>query len=77
MYTDVYGNVWTSRQGSVYPQDVEFIDIFQDSDETGDYSLFTCNYNCYVYRDYLDTLGNPVTDEISLTNCVLKGWFRR
>lgn len=86
MYTDVVGNVWQSRQATAYPQDVEFVDIVQESDETGDYSKFTCNFKTRVYREWIepmvivlpDTFYNvPMIDSIDITNGLLKGWFKR
>ena len=78
-YRTSAGIIFTSREGSVFPQDVEFepASIIQESDESGDYSKFTCNFDCYVYYDYLDDLGDPQTDSILIQNAVYKGWFRR
>ncbi len=77
MYTDVQGRLWTSREGVVNPQDVLFTDIRQDSDEEGDYSMFRCDFNCHVYRDYFDEFGDPQTDSIKIQNGLIQGWFER
>jgi hypothetical protein len=77
-YRDGSGYEWKSDQNSVHQQDVLFTSIVQDSDSTGDYSLFTCNFNCYVYRTYFDPgLMMDVTDSVKIENAVYQGWFRR
>ncbi len=78
IYRDGYGAVWTSDEFSVNAQDVQFYDIQQESDSTGDYSLFRCNFNCYVYRTYYDAqLMMDVTDSVRIDNAVYSGWFKR
>lgn len=77
-YRDGYGSIWTSDQNSVNVQDVAFTNIEQDSDSTGDYSLFKCSFNCYVYRTYFDQiLMTNVTDSVRIDNAVYSGWFKR
>lgn len=77
-YRDGYGAVWYSDESSVNVQDVSFTNISQDSDSTGDYSLFVCTFNCYVYRTYYDpTLMVDVTDSVRIDNAVYSGWFKR
>lgn len=77
-YRDGYGAVWKSDQNSVHVQDVVFSDIVQESDSTGDYSLFKCEFNCWVYRTYYDVgLGMDVTDSVRITDAIYSGWFRR
>lgn len=69
-YTDGNGTIYTSNQNSPNAQDVEFVNTKQESGDNGDYHLFTCNFNCYVYtQDGLDS--------IAIQNAVYKGWFRR
>jgi hypothetical protein len=78
IYRDGYGNVWESEQNSVHVQDVEFTNIVQESDSTGDYSLFKCEFNCWVYRTYYDAfLDIDVTDSVRITDAIYSGWFRR
>lgn len=79
VYRDGNGNVWTSDQASVSPQSVTFTDIVQESDSKGDYSKFTCNFSCEVYRTYEYPAGSSlfVTDTLVIQNAVLKGWFKR
>ena len=80
VYRDGSGNVWTSDPAST-PQDVVFTGIVQESDGSGDYSKFTCTFNCNVYRDVPDTSTPDPNDTITLTlpiqNAILKGWFQR
>ena len=73
-YRDGLGNVWVSQQGSPNPQVVLFSNIKQESDATGDYSKFQCNFSCYVYRQEPITL---VWDSLPIQNAIFKGWFKR
>ena len=80
-YTDATGREWKTNEASVMPQDVKFIKMAQDSDNSGDYSSFTCNFNCYAYSLHPDSLllVPPVVqlDSISIENAVYDGWFKR
>lgn len=80
VYRDGSGNVWTSDDTQPL-QDVVFTGIVQESDGSGDYSKFTCTFNCNVYRDVPDLTTPVLTDSITLSlpiqNAVLKGWFKR
>ena len=73
-YKDANGVTWTSKQNSPNPQNVTFTGILQESDTLGDYSKFTCNFNCYVYNQNAQTL---LWDSIYIENGILKGWFQR
>lgn len=73
-FKDASGLVWTSKQNSVNPQNVTFTGIIQESDTLGDYSKFTCNFNCYVYRQDAVTL---LWDSVYIENGIFKGWFQR
>ncbi|MFN5416180.1 MAG: hypothetical protein ACK5B9_03925 [Flavobacteriia bacterium] len=75
IYTDNFNNVWTSSETSVNPQSVLFTAIENDSDNTGDYSKFTVEFSCYLYRTV--TLNPLVIDSIRIDNGVLDGWFKR
>lgn len=77
IYRDGFGNEWTSKETGFGNQDVEFVDIVQESDSTGDYSMFTCNFNCYVYRSYDDGTGTIVTDSTNIQDATYIGWFKR
>lgn len=82
VYTDASNREWKSNELDPNIPDVEFIDIAQDSDDSGDYSSFTCNFNCYAYSlnpDSLAILPVPVVhvDSISIQNAVYQGWFKR
>lgn len=80
VYRDGSGAVWTSDPAQT-PQDVVFTNIVQESDGSGDYSKFTCTFNCNVYREIPDTSTPNPNDSITLSlpiqNAVLKGWFKR
>ncbi len=81
MYTDANGILWNSVDTVPSNQDVKFTDIVQESDEWGDYSKFTCNFNTKVYRKWWDPTILPngawLYDSLSITNAELKGWFQR
>ncbi len=73
-YRDAANKIWTSKENSVNPQSVTFSALLQESDASGDYSKFTCNFSCYVYRT------DPVTlleDSVRIQSAVFKGWFQR
>jgi hypothetical protein len=74
VYRDLAGNAWTSKENSTNFQDVVFSAVSQDSDSTGHYSLFTCNFDCYVYHQDAITLA---WDSIKIENAVYKGWFQK
>lgn len=81
VYRDGSGNVWKSDPAST-PQDVVFTGIVQESDGSGDYSKFTCTFNCNVYRKIPDlSTPTPLDDSVTLMlpieDAVLKGWFKR
>lgn len=73
------GQQWVSRENSTFNQTVEFSNIVQEQDETGDYSKFTATFDCWLYYTYTDP--NPpfdiLTDSMLVENAVLKGWFKR
>lgn len=81
VYRDGAGNVWTSDPASPTTQNVLFTGIVQESDGSGDYSKFTCTFNCDVYRKIPDTStptpGDSITLSLPMVNSVLKGWFKR
>jgi len=74
MYRDPAGVEWFSKENSVNVQDVVFSNISQDTDTSGHYSLFTCNFDCYVYHQDAITLA---WDSIPVQNAVLSGWFQK
>ena len=72
-YTDSDGEVWISRESDPN-QFAEFQIIKQESDNTGDYSLFSCQFSCKVWRN------NPQTsldESITISNAQYKAWFKR
>ena len=80
-YQDGTGRTWNSRETSLNSQDAEFFNVVQESDESGDYSLFTCEFHCYVYSLHPDSLAlvPPVVqlDSLNVQNAVYEGWFKR
>ncbi len=80
-YRDGTGREWKSSETSVNFQDVEFTGVVQESDNTGDYSKFVCNFDCYVYSLHPDSLAlNPPViqlDSIKIEDAVYEGWFQR
>lgn len=82
-YRDGVGQIWKSDENSLMPQNVVFTNVSQESDSEGDYSKFTCSFNCFVYRTYIDTIivstNDTIyaTDSLYVTNAVYKGWFKR
>lgn len=81
MYRDGTGRQWKSSETSVNFQDVEFTGVVQGSDNSGDYSKFVCNFECYVYSLHPDSLAlNPPViqlDSLRIQNAVYEGWFKR
>ncbi len=71
IYRDNLGQVFRSNPTlSGIPTTVAFTNIVQESDNSGDYSKFTCAFNCTVFN---------VADStpVNITNAVYKGWFKR
>lgn len=73
-YKDGLGKIWVSQDNSVNFQNVTFSSILQESDASGDYSKFTCDFNCYVYRQDAITL---LWDSLPIQGAKFKGWFKR
>lgn len=73
-YKDASGRVWASHENSVNAQNVVFSNTSQESDVNGDYSKFTCTFNCYVYHQDQVTLD---WDSLRVQNATFKGWFKR
>jgi len=80
-YTDQNNREWKSSDASVNPQNVQFTGIKQESDDSGDYSKFICNFDCYVYSVNPDSLAlvPPVAhvDSFLIDNATYTGWFKR
>lgn len=74
IYRDQAGLEWHSKENSVNAQDVVFSNISQDTDTSGHFSLFTCNFDCYVYHQDAVTL---LWDSLQIQNAVLTGWFQK
>jgi len=73
-YTDNTSRIWLSKAPNSVPQTVTFSNIKQQSDGTGDYSFFDCNFSCYVYS------LNPQTsliDSLQIQNGKYHAWFKR
>ncbi len=73
-YRDPQGKIWASKDNSVNLQTAVFSNIKQESDATGDYSMYTLNFECYVYHY---DIGLDELDSLRIQNAVLKAWFKR
>ncbi len=73
-YTDNTSRVWLSKENNPVPQTVTFSNIKQQSDGSGDYSFFDCNFSCYVYS--LNPQTNLI-DSLPIQNGKYHGWFKR
>jgi len=76
IYTDSLGSIYTSRADSTTFKSVKFSNIRQDTDATGDYSKFTCSFDCYVYYES-GTTPQPGKDSLKIQMGKLKGYFKR
>ena len=75
-YVDGFGVHWLSDENSTNFQDVEYVSMKQESDNTGDYSLFTCEFDCYLYN-YDPVTETYLGDSVLVSNAVYQGWFKR
>jgi hypothetical protein len=73
-YTDNTSRVWQSKENNPVPQSVAFTNIKQQSDGSGDYSFFDCNFSCYVYSTNAQT---GLIDSLPIQNGKYHGWFKR
>ena len=73
-YRDSNGKIWASKENSVNAQNAIFSNIKQESDANGDYSMYTLNFECYVYHY---DIGLDELDSVRIQNAVLKAWFKR
>ncbi|MEJ6505159.1 MAG: hypothetical protein QNK70_02800 [Crocinitomicaceae bacterium] len=72
-YIDNNGISWVTRQSDP-GQSGTFTINAQESDNTGDYSLFECTFNCLVWRI------NPQTnldESVNIQNGKITSWFRK
>lgn len=72
-YIDNNGVSWISRESDP-GQEATFNILSQASDNTGDYSLFECDFSCKVWRI------NPQTnldESLDITNAKFTSWFKR
>ena len=89
-YQDAYGDLWTSDEVNSTVKDVEFVtaSINQESDASGDYTTFTCNFEAEVFHTYsvVDITVVPQTNpptmtdsvaSIIISDAVYKGFFKR
>ncbi len=89
-YRDVYNDLWVSKDTSTFVKDVAFepTSIIQESDKTGDYSKFKCDFNCTIYHTYsvVDITVVPQTTpptmrdsfaHIKVEDAIYRGWFKR
>lgn len=71
-YRDASGGVWYSDENMGDPQSFDFTSTSQESDEDGDYLIFTANFSVSL----VDDVTTP-TDTIRFDNAVFKGYFKR
>lgn len=89
-YRDATGLYWKSDEASPLAQTVAFNPntIKQESDASGDYSLFTCDFACPVYHTYVvvdisvipQTTPPTMRDSVAsilIENAIYKGYFKR
>jgi hypothetical protein len=86
-YRDANGDVWLTKDTDDGPNTIEFTNISQESDKTGDYSKFVANFDCTVYHtfEYIVQLGPVpavgdttwVEESLQINNGIFKGWFKR
>ena len=72
-YTDNLGVSWVSRESDL-GQTGTFVIKKQESDNTGDYSLFECTFSCLVWRI------NPQTnldESVIIENGKITSWFKK
>jgi len=72
-YTDNNGVSWVSRESDP-GQTATFVIKKQESDNTGDYSLFECTFSCLVWRI------NPQTnldESVIIENGKITSWFKK
>tara|TARA_B100000524_G_scaffold174402_2_gene89550 strand:- start:9585 stop:10217 length:633 start_codon:yes stop_codon:yes gene_type:complete len=72
-YTDNLGVSWVSRESDL-GQTGTFVIKKQESDNTGDYSLFECTFSCLVWRI------NPQTnldESLNIENGKITSWFKK
>lgn len=74
-YVDGNGRTWQSNEDHLLPtESVEYTNVSQESDNTGDYTKFTVTFNCYVYSFNVVT---GIVDQLPITDAVYKGWYKR
>ena len=90
VYRDSYGDDWKSDEVNSTVQDIDFVyeSISQESDNSGDYSTFTCNFSTEVFHTYsvVDITVSPQTTpptmvdslaSLFITDAQYKGFFKR
>lgn len=76
IYTDETGRLWKSNPAEIGSNKVEFFNLSQESDASGDYMKFKCQFSCNVFR-----VPKTANDTIIATKPILDaeftGWFKR
>jgi hypothetical protein len=72
-YTDNNGNKWLSRESDPN-QIATFVIKNQESDNTGDYSLFECTFSCLVWRYNTQT---ELDESVNIENGKITSWFKK
>lgn len=74
-YVDGNNRTWQSNEDHLYPgESVEYTNVSQESDNTGDYTKYTVTFNTYVYSFNVVT---GMVDQLLITDAVYKGWYKR
>ena len=74
-YVDGNNRTWQSNEDHLFPgESVEYTNVSQESDNTGDYTKFTVTFNTYVYSFNVVT---GMVDQLPITDAVYKGWYKR
>lgn len=71
-YRDANNGVWYSDENMLDPQSFNFTSVSQESDEEGDYLIFTATFSASL----VDDRATP-TDTIRFDNATFKGYFKR
>jgi hypothetical protein len=72
-YTDNNNVVWVSRESDP-GQTATFVINKQESDNTGDYSLFECTFSCLVWRYNTQT---ELDESVNIENGKITSWFKK
>lgn len=72
IFRDASGGIWYSDENMGDPQSFDFTSVKQESDEGGDYLIFTATFSASLVDDIITP-----TDTLRFDNAVFKGYFKR